>query len=51
MSALDKNVESRTRKEHLQVISMMKKSGDFDGAQMYWLRNCPRISRKAEKAV
>ena len=36
-----------TRKNHLQIIRVICKSEGKDKAIRYWLRECPRISRKA----
>jgi hypothetical protein len=49
MSALDKNVEDRTRKDHLDMIKHIRHTQSFAAAHEYWLRNCPTISYESFK--
>jgi hypothetical protein len=46
MAAFDKMPENRTRKEHLQTIKSLKMHSP-KSVYAYWLRYCPRISKKA----
>ena len=51
MSALDKNVEDRTRKDHLAVISLISKTQSYAAAIEYWVRYGNGISRKTFEAT
>ena len=45
LAAFDKMPESRTRKEHLQVLETLKRDRPKE-FYSYWLKYCPRISIK-----
>jgi len=52
MAALDKHIDKRTRKDHLDVIGFLYRAKGYNEAMTYWLRNSHRISRAAaEKAM
>lgn len=50
IGAADVHPDKRTRKQHIQIISALKKRSVSD-ATKYWLDYCPRISLKAFKAA
>tara|TARA_R110002020_G_C15875237_1_gene738528 strand:- start:260 stop:412 length:153 start_codon:yes stop_codon:yes gene_type:complete len=45
MAAFDKMPEARTRKEHLESLATLKRDSP-DDLFRYWLKYCPKISRK-----
>jgi hypothetical protein len=50
MAAFDKMPESRTRKEHLQVLETLKREQP-EKFYSYWLKYCPKISRKVMESL
>ncbi len=50
MAAFDKMPEARTRKEHIQTLETLKRD-DPNKFYVYWLKYCPKISRKTIEGI
>ena len=46
-----KHPDNMKRKDHLEYIKYLKRTGKFDDAVNHWLTHCPRISKLAFKTA